>query len=262
MNDDLIKQEQLSALVDGEASALHIQAALSFAESDEGQQSWAMYHLIGDVLRSPELAHHCQHDILSGVRAHMEREPIQGIHLPGVTAGVAGALDLGALGQVAEADQQGKAVVNGANIVSLPARHAANASVFRWKMAAGFASVAAVAAVGWGVMLAGSGGLYSRQGGAQLAAYRPSAVVAAAPAASLGLSQPVAAASDEAVQLGAEAQASAVVAVASPNGQTVMLRDPRLDELLASQTQQNTVPSLQMPASFLRNASFATATRH
>lgn len=262
MNDDLIKQEQLSALVDGEASSLHVQAALSFAESDEGQHSWAMYHLIGDVLRSPEFAHHCQHDILSGVRAHMEREPVRGIHLPGVTAGVAGALDLGALEQVAEADQQGKAVANGANIVSLPARHAANASVFRWKMAAGFASVAAVAAVGWGVMLAGSGGLSSRQGGAQLAAYRPSAVVAAAPAASLGLSQPVAVASDEAVQLGVEAQASTVVAVASPNGQTVMLRDPRLDELLASQTQQSTVPSLQMPASFLRNASFATATRH
>ena len=78
MNDDLIKREQLSALVDGEAASQHMQAVLSYAESDDGQQSWRMYHLIGDVLRSPELAHHSQHDILSGVRAHMEREPIRG----------------------------------------------------------------------------------------------------------------------------------------------------------------------------------------
>ena len=262
MNDDLIKQEQLSALVDGEALSLHVQAALSFAESDEGQHSWAMYHLIGDVLRSPELAHHCQHDILSGVRAHMEREPIRGIHLPGVTADAAPSWSLGELEQVAAADQHDKAVSNGANVVSLPARQAANASVFRWKMAAGFASVAAVAAVGWGVMLAGSGGMYGRQGSAQLAAYRSNAVVASAPAASLGLSQPVAIVNEDSVQLGAEAQASTVVAVAGQNGQTVMLRDPRLDELLASQSQQSSVPSLQMPARFLRNASFATATRH
>ena len=51
MNDDLIKQEQLSALVDGETSSVQMQDVLSYAESDEGQHSWAMYHLIGDVLR-------------------------------------------------------------------------------------------------------------------------------------------------------------------------------------------------------------------
>ena len=62
------------------------------------------------------------------------------------------------------------------------ARAAANDSVFRWKMAAGFASVAAVAAVGWGVMLAG-GGLGGRQG-TQLAAVTPDAVVVASAPAS------------------------------------------------------------------------------
>ncbi|KGH32182.1 anti-sigma factor [Comamonas testosteroni] len=262
MNDDLIKQEQLSALVDGEASSVQMQAVLSYAESDEGQQSWAMYHLIGDVLRSPELAHHSQHDILSRVRAHMEREPIRGIHLPGVTADAASSLGLGGLEQITEAQERGQAQGNGATVVGLPARQAANASVFRWKMAAGFASVAAVAAVGWGVMLAGSGGLYGRQGGAQLAALSPNAVVAVAPAASLGLSQPVSGGEETAMPLGSEAQSSTVVAVAGPNGQTVMLRDPRLDELLASHPQQSSAPNLQMPASFLRNASFATATRH
>ena len=255
MNDDLIKREQLSALVDGEASSSHMQVVLSFAESDEGQQSWGMYHLIGDVLRSPELAHHSQHDILSSVRAHMASEPmrvIQGIHLSGVTAD--------GLEQVTAAEQQGKAQTK---VVSLPARQAANASVFRWKMAAGFASVAAVAAVGWGAMLAGSGGLSGRQGDAQLAAASPNVVLAsAAPVAPNGLMSVTSAEPGVATALDAEAQSSTAVAVAGPNGQTVMLRDSRLDELLAAHPQYSSAPNLQMPASFLRNASFATATRH
>ena len=255
MNDDLIKREQLSALVDGEASSSHIQAVLSFAESDEGQQSWGMYHLIGDVLRSPELAHHSQHDILSSVRAHMASEPmrvVQGIHLSGLTSD--------GLEQVTAAEQQGKAQTK---VVSLPARQAANASVFRWKMAAGFASVAAVAAVGWGAMLAGSGGLSGRQGDAQLAAASPNVVLAsAAPVAPNGLMSVTSAEPGVATALDAEAQSSTAVAVAGPNGQTVMLRDSRLDELLAAHPQYSSAPNLQMPASFLRNASFATATRH
>ena len=255
MNDDLIKREQLSALVDGEASSSHMQVVLSFAESDEGQQSWGMYHLIGDVLRSPELAHHSQHDILSSVRAHMASEPmrvIQGIHLSGVTSD--------GLEQVTAAEQQGKAQTK---VVNLPARQAANASVFRWKMAAGFASVAAVAAVGWGAMLAGSGGLSGRQGDAQLAAASPNVVLAStAPVASNGLMSVTSAEPGVATALDAEAQSSTAVAVAGPNGQTVMLRDSRLDELLAAHPQYSSAPNLQMPASFLRNASFATATRH
>ena len=255
MNDDLIKREQLSALVDGEASSSRMQVVLSFAESDEGQQSWGMYHLIGDVLRSPELAHHSQHDILSSVRAHMASEPmrvIQGIHLSGVTSD--------GLEQVTAAEQQGKAQTK---VVSLPARQAANASVFRWKMAAGFASVAAVAAVGWGAMLAGSGGLSGRQGDAQLAAASPNVVLAsAAPVAPNGLMSVTSAEPGVATALDAEAQSSTAVAVAGPNGQTVMLRDSRLDELLAAHPQYSSAPNLQMPASFLRNASFATATRH
>ena len=252
MNDELIKREQLSALVDGEAAAQHMQAVLSFAESDEGQQSWRMYHLIGDVLRSPELAHHSQHDILSGVRAHMEREPVLGIHLPGVTAEAADSLASGGLEQIVVGAQERA----GGAVVGLPARQAANTSVFRWKMAAGFASVAAVAAVGWGVMLGGAGGLSGRQGGTQLAALSPQTVMAAAPAPEAAATQEVA------MPLGAEAQSSTVVAVSGPNGQTMMLRDPRLDELLASHPQYSSAPNLQMPASFLRNASFATATRH
>lgn len=265
MNDDLIKREQLSALVDGEAASQHMQAVLSYAESDDGQQSWRMYHLIGDVLRSPELAHHSCHDILSGVRAHMAREPLRGIDL-GIQPESAHSLLTGELEQIAPADM-GKKQGGSATVVSMPARQAANASVFRWKMAAGFASVAAVAAVGWGVMLAG-GGLGGRQG-TQLAAVTPDAVIvasapasAAAPLSVNTLAGIQAAEQESGIPLGAQAQSSSVVAVAGPNGQTVMLRDPRLDELLAAHPQYSSAPNLQMPASFLRNASFGSATRH
>ena len=267
MNDDLSKREQLSALVDGESSSLHMQAVLSFAESDEGQQSWRMYHLIGDVLRSPELAHHSQHDILSGVRAHMEREPIRGIHLPGVTAESAKQWANGSLEQVTGAEEQRLTETNGATVVQLAGRPAANASLFRWKMAAGFASVAAVAAVGWSVML-GSGELSGRQGTAELAQLNPGTVVATTAATPAALYQASPAMRDVEARgdlpLGEQAQSSTVVAVQGPNAQTVMLRDSRLDELLAAHPQYSSAANLQMPASFLRNASFGTAnaTRH
>ena len=267
MNDDLSKREQLSALVDGEASSLHMQAVLSFAESDEGQQSWRMYHLIGDVLRSPELAHHSQHDILSGVRAHMEREPIRGIHLPGVTAESAKQWANGSLEQVTGAEERRLTESNGATVVQLAGRPAANASLFRWKMAAGFASVAAVAAVGWSVML-GSGELSGRQGTAELAQLNPGTAVATTAAMPAALYQASPAMRDAEARsdlpLGEQAQSSTVVAVQGPNAQTVMLRDSRLDELLAAHPQYSSAANLQMPASFLRNASFGTAnaTRH
>lgn len=248
MNDDLIQREQLSALVDGETSEPQMQALLAYAESDEGQQSWRMYHLIGDVLRSPELAHHCQHDVLSGVRAFMANEPRSGHCESDVDDG----MPLGQLEQVVPAPPgqlSDRLAGNGAPVVGFPARPAANASVFRWKMAAGFASVAAVAAIGWSVMQGGSG----PQPAMQLASVGTSqapALMAAAPAS--------AASGEGELPLGEQAQSSSVVAVAGPYGQSVMLRDPRLDELLASHAQYSSAPNLQMPASFLRNANFAS----
>ncbi|MEG0447754.1 MAG: sigma-E factor negative regulatory protein [Comamonas sp.] len=242
MNDDQTQREQLSALVDGEATPPSMPGVLAYAESDEGQQSWRMYHLIGDVLRSPELAHHSQHDILSGVRAHMEREPR-------AFTGGADDMPLGQLQQVAAAEAAQPSQLH---------RGAANASVFRWKMAAGFASVAAVAAIGWGALL--GGGADQGRAGAQLAALSPQSVAAVAHGASVALAGIAAPEVDDAhIALGADAQSSTVVAVTTPNGQSVMLRDPRLDELLASRNQFSSAANLQMPASFLRNANFATS---
>lgn len=100
-----------------------------------------------------------------------------------------------------------------------PQEHAA-ANDWRWKLVAGVASVAAVAAVGWNVWgTAGSG-------------MAPGAQLAAAPAGVL----PVAATSD-------------------PRA-LAMIRDPRLDQLLAAHRQFGGATALQAPSGFLRNATF------
>ncbi|WP_159914479.1 sigma-E factor negative regulatory protein [Pantoea sp. 18069] len=202
MNEDLnqSQREQLSALADGELAADDIAQALAFADSDTGRQTWQLYQLVGDVLRSPELAHHAQHDVLSGVRAQLAKEPrprLQSEPLVPVAA------------------------------VRGPDR-AANSAVFRWKVAAGMASVAAVAAFAWSSLLTSGEGASA---GAQLA------------------------------QGGAPQQSvpTEIVAMQAGDGAPVMLRDPRLDELLAAHRQYSSVAALQMPANFLRNAGFSDA---
>ena len=197
MNQDLnqSQKEQLSALADGQLAGEDIGAALEFAGSDEGRQTWQLYQLVGDVLRSPELAHHAQHDVLSGVRAELARAPrLQTAQLETI----------------------------------VPARapdRAANGAVFRWKVAAGVASVAAVAAFGWSSLHTAS------DHGMQL-------VQADAPEQSVP---------------------GEMLAMQAGPGAPIMLRDPRLDELLAAHRQYSSVAALQMPANFLRNASFSDA---
>lgn len=100
----------------------------------------------------------------------------------------------------------------------------ANDALFRWKMVAGLASLTAVVAVSWG-MIGGATGVPAT--GAQLAA-----VGTPAPA-----SEP----------------AQAVV-VQTTQGQ--VLRDPRLEQLLAEHRQFGGMSALQAPAGFLRNATY------
>jgi sigma-E factor negative regulatory protein RseA len=69
--------ECLSALADGEQQAL--QAACSLWRDDEdARRAWHSYHLIGDVMRSEDLAVRPQRDadFLAGVRARLAAEPV------------------------------------------------------------------------------------------------------------------------------------------------------------------------------------------
>ena len=209
MNEELTQREQLSALVDGELHGEEWQKAMALVGEDSAQSTWAAYHLVGDVLRSPDLARHGRNDLLAAVRAQLAQEAPRPSQAPAVT-----------------------------QVVPAEADHAANSSVFRWKMVAGLASLAAVSAIGWSSVSA----LRGSEGGAQLAA-APTAPAATAPLVAVAVPEGTA------------------VANAAQQGQAVMLRDPRLDELLAAHRQFGGASALQMPAGFLRNATFDAPAR-
>lgn len=199
MNDEDMKREHLSALADGELQGEDFAGAVAYAGTQEGQSAWRMYHLIGDTLRSAQMAQGAQvadPALLDRLRVQLVAEPQPGA-----------ALAASSIGPVAAP-------------VRTVAREAANASVFRWKLAAGFASLVAVVALGWNSYPA-------LGGGAQVAVAQP----------------PV------------EAAPALVVTANQAPEQPVMIRDPRLDELLAAQ-QFGKTTALQMPAGFLRNATF------
>lgn len=100
-----------------------------------------------------------------------------------------------------------------------PRSDAANDETFRWKLLASFASLAAVAAIAWNAT-----GFLAPVGAPQLAQ---------------GTAQ------------------QSVVVVASPQGPVV--RNARLEELLAAHRQLGGMSALQAPSGFLQNAAFDTA---
>lgn len=203
----LARREQLSALADGELAGEELVQALQYAAQADGESTWQLYHLVGDVLRSPDLAKPAAPDFLARLRVELAKE-------------------------TPAARPDFRTQMN--EVVAVPMADSANASVFRWKMVAGVASLAAVAAIGWTSLgaLQGSGG--ATGGAAQLA-------LSAEPSPS--------------------STGSPVVAVADADGQQVMIRDPRLDELLAAHKQFGSTSALQMPAGFLRNATFEAPNR-
>ncbi|MCJ0764300.1 sigma-E factor negative regulatory protein [Variovorax terrae] len=204
MNDALENCESVSALADGQLRGDEFARAVQLAAHDaQAQAAWRTYHLIGDVLRSGELAA-CGRDaaFVQRFQARLQREPLPAAAMPAI----------------AEAAPESRPVSRPA-----PVAEAANESSFRWKLVAGFASLAAVAAIGW------------NSAGSLMRPEVPTLALAPLPAAPA--QQPVALASND------------------PQAQ-VMIRDPRLDELLAAHKQLGGMSVLQMPASFLRNATF------
>lgn len=97
----------------------------------------------------------------------------------------------------------------------------ANDASMRWKLVAGLASLATVMVVGWH-LTSGDGKLDAAPQLAQVSAPVPPVALEAAPA---------------------------------------MIRDPRLDQLLAAHQQFGGTSALQMPAGFVRNATFERPAR-
>lgn len=205
--DQLGQLEQVSALMDGCLSGAEFDAAMQSVGSGELRDSWHLYHVIGDVLRSSELAA-CRHDVrfVANLSERLKLESAR----PERVEPVAVAIPI---------EEGGHA-----------ARPAANDGVFRWKLVAGLASFAAVAAIGWGTM----GSLGPQPVGPQIAQNTVPAASSRADARTLVALPP-----------GAEGEAP-----------QIMLRDPRLDELLAAHLQASGASALGDASGFLRNATF------
>jgi sigma-E factor negative regulatory protein RseA len=181
------KRELISALADGQLAGEAFARGVELAAADDGaRQAWHTYHLIGDVLRSSELARCAPPDrFLSRLQQRLRDEEV--------------------------------VVETQAQVVVQQRREAANDGVFRWKLVAGVASIAAVSAIAWTVIGVGPGK------------------------------------DAQAPQLAAASVPAGTVLTGTTRG--VMIRDPRLDEFLAAHRQLGAA-TLVAPAGYLRNATF------
>jgi len=121
------KRELVSALADGQLAGEAFARGVEIAVTDAGaREAWHAYHLIGDVLRSGELARCAPPDRFLGRLQERLRAEQVAIEMPPV--------------QVSQMHAQ------------IQTRGAANDSAFRWKMVAAAACVAAVSAIAWTVI--------------------------------------------------------------------------------------------------------------
>ena len=198
MKASLVTRELLSALADDQLDQQSCSGLLDACRLDESSlDCWMTYHLIGDQLRSPArpfvLAN--TNDELAFVR-RLSKRLANETSITFAPVLVKTALSVPVLAQRQLGSQ------------------AANDSNFRWKLVAGIASVAAVAAIAWNAL--------------ELV---------------VPLSLP---------QL-AEASATQIVVTSS---QGPVVRDLKLEELLAAHRQFGAASALQDSSGFLRNATF------
>jgi sigma-E factor negative regulatory protein RseA len=188
--DKMENQELISALADGQLQGEALVRGIEAAVAEPGLRTWRSYCVVGEVLRSglapagtpPEV-------FLTRLRAQLQQEQVtRPQSLP----------------------------------VVMPVRTREQAANdWRWKMVAGVASVAAVAAVGWNTWVPTGGNAALPQ-------------LASAP--------------------------PAVIPVAADSRTATMIRDPHLDQLLRAHRQLGSATALQTPG-FLRNATFESPAR-
>jgi sigma-E factor negative regulatory protein RseA len=70
-----MNQEQISALLDSELGDAHIEGVLASLRRSEGRETWDVYHQIGDVLRSEEMAQDFSAGFTSRLLARLDEEP-------------------------------------------------------------------------------------------------------------------------------------------------------------------------------------------
>lgn len=227
-DDVAARREKICALADGQLRDQAFAEAVTLTQTDsDARDTWHVYHLVGEVLRSGD-AGACGRDRAFADRLMMRIEAEAHSRL---------AVENPNAIKVIATNEESITTASRKNSEKVTA---ANDSVFRWKLVAGMASFAAVAAVGWNVI----GLLQGSEADARIARSMPAsgAVLAvAAPATSVAPSM-------ESAVTGNEVE-------------PVMLRDPRLDELLAAHRQLGGASLLDNPSGFLRNATFEAPAR-
>ena len=215
--DERLKQrEQISALADGQLDDLEIDVALELTAADgDARACWRVYHLVGDVLRSGELAAVGRdRDFLARLSTRLQVEPVA----PGADRSPFASPELKTVGE------QKKTAPMPIGKASAPA---ANDSSLRWKLAAGFASIAAVAAISLNAI-----GTFEGPGSGARLAQSDRSPAAPVPPVFMTAGSP-----------------------AMPE-EPVMIRDRRLDELMSAHRQFGGTSALQNPTGFLRNATY------
>ena len=193
--------ERISSLIDGRVPAEDREFTFdSLLQDPQAVQTWHIYQVVGDVMRSPELAP-CRDDFafLERLQQRLAQEP-DGVRSDSVEAGFG----------------------NEGHAPGVPAQRyqiASNASVFRWKALAGVSFAAFL-----GVVVSAVWMQSGQRNGPEVASVSPSV--------------------------------SLPLAVVSEAGTGPMLRDPQLDELMAAHRQLGGHSALQVPAGFLRNATY------
>ncbi|HEX7635532.1 MAG TPA: RseA family anti-sigma factor [Noviherbaspirillum sp.] len=75
MNTKEMTQEQISAFADGECADAHLEIVLASLRQAEGKADWDIYHQIGDVLRSGDMAVSLSSGFAARMAACLDEEP-------------------------------------------------------------------------------------------------------------------------------------------------------------------------------------------
>lgn len=75
MKTNEISREQISALADGELCDQHVDVALATLRQSDARADWELYHQIGDVLRSDEMAVGLSSGFAAKLAARLDAEP-------------------------------------------------------------------------------------------------------------------------------------------------------------------------------------------
>lgn len=217
LSDSQASREALSALADGQAQASDVtRACAAWREDADARASWQSYHLIGDVMRSDDLAQgSASADFLAKFRDRLAQEPV--VLAPAAAQAVAA-----------------QPAASPTNVIQLKRRAWAGPMA----VAASFVMVVgAVVALQMGGLVGGPS-----TDNAQLAQSSTASRVSSSASGATDSNPPIALASSNSGDLnaGMPAQSASNVSVEGAsfsrpdNAAPVLIRDPQLDQLLAS----------------------------